>query len=133
MFQPLTTMFVGTLSLRGHVPSTEEYQMDRNDGLMRGSREQRIAEMRSVGDADWNPDILLYLHIGLLDKVHISYAGDGLKYVTNSGGGYAGVANAHASTYGRRSVAASGLFNGLAPICFPVGVIILVTIWRRKR
>lgn len=41
--------------------------MDQNDGLMRGSREQRIVEMRSLGDADWNPDILLYLHIGLLD------------------------------------------------------------------
>jgi len=41
--------------------------MDRNDGLMRGSREQRIAEMRSLGDVDWNPDALLYLHIGLLD------------------------------------------------------------------
>jgi hypothetical protein len=34
---------------------------------MRGSREQRIAEMRSLGDAEWNPGTLLYLHIGLLD------------------------------------------------------------------
>lgn len=41
--------------------------MDRNDGLMRGSRKQRSEEMRSLGDAEWNPGTLLYLHIGLLD------------------------------------------------------------------
>ena len=67
MFQPLVTMCVGTLSLINDAPGTEESQMDRNDGLMRGSREQRIAEMRSLGDADWNPGTLLHLHIGLLD------------------------------------------------------------------
>lgn len=43
--------------------------MDRNDGLMRGSREERITEMRSLGKAEWNPGTLLYLHIGLLDHV----------------------------------------------------------------
>jgi len=41
--------------------------MDRNDGLMRGSRKQRSEETRSLGDAEWNPGTLLYLHIGLLD------------------------------------------------------------------
>ena len=41
--------------------------MDRNDGLMRGSRTQRIAEMRALGNAEWNAGTLLHLHIGLLD------------------------------------------------------------------
>lgn len=40
---------------------------ERNDGLLRGSRVQRAADMFSLKDAAWNLDTLLDLHIGFLD------------------------------------------------------------------
>jgi hypothetical protein len=48
-------------------------------------------------------------------------------------GGYSGVANAEASVYGQRSLTASGSFNALALLLIPVGTVIALRFWRRKR
>lgn len=48
-------------------------------------------------------------------------------------GGYAGVANAEASMYGRRALIASGSFNALALLLIPAGAVIVLKIVRRKR
>jgi len=48
-------------------------------------------------------------------------------------GGYSGTANAEASTYGGRSLTASGTFNALALLLIPVGGVIALRIWRRKK
>jgi hypothetical protein len=47
--------------------------------------------------------------------------------------GYSGVANAEASTYGGRSLAASGSFNALVLLLIPVGAVVFLKLWRRKR
>ena len=39
----------------------------RNDGLLRGSREERIEAMLSLAIANWSLETLLELHFGLLD------------------------------------------------------------------
>ncbi len=39
----------------------------RNDGLLRGSREERVAAMLSLAEAEWNLGAFLDLHCGLLD------------------------------------------------------------------
>ncbi|KPL07043.1 hypothetical protein AMJ85_09745 [candidate division BRC1 bacterium SM23_51] len=41
--------------------------MEPSDGMMRGSREERIEGMKSLKEAEWNLYTLLDLHIGLLD------------------------------------------------------------------
>jgi hypothetical protein len=46
---------------------------------------------------------------------------------------YSAVANAEASTYGGNSRAASGSFNALALLLVPIGAVIFLRIWRRKR
>ena len=38
-----------------------------SDGLLRGSRKDRIAQMLSLREAEWNLYTLLDLHLGLLD------------------------------------------------------------------
>jgi hypothetical protein len=48
-------------------------------------------------------------------------------------GVYCATANAEAATYGSSSVTASGMFNELALLLVPVGAVILLRIWRRKR
>ncbi len=39
----------------------------RNDGLLRGSREDRVSAMSSLADAEWDLGAFLDLHCGLLD------------------------------------------------------------------
>jgi len=41
--------------------------LGRSDGLLRGSREERIDQILSLKDAEWNLNTLLDLHCGLLD------------------------------------------------------------------
>ena len=40
---------------------------ERSDGLLRGSREDRVAQMVSLEGAEWNLNTLLDLHLGFLD------------------------------------------------------------------
>jgi hypothetical protein len=40
---------------------------EQSDGLLRGSRKDRIAQMLSLREAEWNLYTLLDLHLGLLD------------------------------------------------------------------
>jgi hypothetical protein len=46
---------------------------------------------------------------------------------------YSAVANAEASAYGGRSLAASGSFNALVLVLIPVGAVVALRFWRRKR
>jgi hypothetical protein len=50
-----------------------------------------------------------------------------------SGGGYSAVANAEASTYGEQSLSTSGSFNALALFLVPVGAVLALRFWRRRR
>lgn len=58
---------------------------------------------------------------------------DGLVDGADSDCGYSATANAQASTYGGRSLATSGSFNALALLLVPVGALMALRIWRRKR
>jgi parallel beta-helix repeat protein len=49
------------------------------------------------------------------------------------GGIYSAVANAEASNYGGGSLTASGSFNSLALLLIPVGAVLALKTWRRKR
>jgi hypothetical protein len=40
---------------------------ERNDGLLRGSRDERVADIVSLKGGEWNLDTLMDLHLGLLD------------------------------------------------------------------
>ena len=40
---------------------------ERSNGLLQGSREERVAAIVSLKRAEWNLDTLLDLHLGLLD------------------------------------------------------------------
>ncbi len=43
---------------------------ERTDGLLRGSRDERIELMETLKGADWSLDTMLALHLGLLDHAH---------------------------------------------------------------
>lgn len=51
----------------------------------------------------------------------------------DEGCGYSSGANAQASTYGGGSLTASGSFNALALLLVPVGAVIALRMWRRRR
>lgn len=51
----------------------------------------------------------------------------------DEGCGYSATANAMASTYGSGSLVASGSYNALVLLLIPVGAVIFLRIWRRKR
>ena len=53
--------------------------------------------------------------------------------VSDGQGGWSGTANAEASVYGGNSLAASGSFNSLALLLAPIGAVIGLMVWRRKR
>lgn len=57
--------------------------------------------------------------------------GDGVGDACESS--YSAVANAEASTYGERSLTVSGSFNTLALLIIPVGAVITLRFWRKKR
>ena len=57
--------------------------------------------------------------------------GDGIGDACESQ--YSSVANAEASAYGVRSLTASGSINALALLLIPVGAVIALRFWRRKR
>jgi hypothetical protein len=42
----------------------------RTDGLLRGTRDERIQQMLALKNQSWNLDALLELHCGLLDHAH---------------------------------------------------------------
>ncbi len=46
------------------------YEGPRSDGLLRGSRTERVREMLAFKSAEWNLDTMLGLHLGLLDHAH---------------------------------------------------------------
>ncbi len=46
------------------------YGTERTDGLLRGSRDQRISKIRAVEEAPWTLETILGLHCGLLDHAH---------------------------------------------------------------
>lgn len=46
----------------------------RNDGLLRGSRQERLEAMLSLGDGKWDLDTVLELHCGLLDHAEDVWA-----------------------------------------------------------
>ena len=46
---------------------------------------------------------------------------------------YGAAANAQASTYGGNSLTASGSFNSLSLLVVPLGAVIAIRFWRRKR
>ena len=46
------------------------YGTERTDGLLRGSRDQRIRQIRAVEEAPWTLETILGLHCGLLDHAH---------------------------------------------------------------
>ncbi len=46
------------------------YGNERTDGLLRGSRTERIRRIREVEDAPWTLETILGLHCGLLDHAH---------------------------------------------------------------
>lgn len=56
-----------TIGILGKGAEREEIMLLRSDGLLRGSREERIQAVLSLRDAEWNLATLLDLHCGLLD------------------------------------------------------------------
>ncbi len=46
------------------------YGSERTDGLLRGSRTERMRQIRAVEDAPWTLETILGLHCGLLDHAH---------------------------------------------------------------
>jgi hypothetical protein len=64
------------------------------------------------------------------------YAGTGnYGYVfrANSASNYSAVANAEASVYGDKSLVASRSMNALALLAVPIGAVIVLRLWCRKR
>jgi hypothetical protein len=57
--------------------------------------------------------------------------GDGIGDACESQ--YSAVANAEAAMYGTRSLIGSGAFNSLALLLIPVGAVIVLRLWRRRR
>ena len=57
--------------------------------------------------------------------------GDGVGDACESD--YSAVANAEAGIYGSSSLVGSGVFNSLALLLLPVGAVLFLRIWRRKR
>jgi hypothetical protein len=46
------------------------YGEERNDGLLRGARAERIQQLAALKDGAWSIDTILELHCGLLDHAH---------------------------------------------------------------
>lgn len=46
------------------------YASERTDGLLRGSRAERIRQIQAIEDAPWTLATILDLHCGLLDHAH---------------------------------------------------------------
>jgi hypothetical protein len=84
-----------------------------------------------------NNDLLHDIAPQINDNGWVVWGGqDGSDYeifLATPSSGYSATANAEASVYSLGSVTASGTFNGLTLILIPLGAVIALRIWRRKR
>ncbi len=66
------------------------------------------------------------------DDGKVVYDADGKIFLAKPMG-YSATANAEASTYGSESLTGSGVFNSVALLLVPIGAVVVLRVWRRKR